>query len=157
MKTKNEYKQVSLTSKVLLIAGISAIVGLAGCQEEGTAEKAGKKIDQQTEDAKQKINQETEKAGEKLDKAKESVSDSAEKAGEYISDSVITAKVKAVILGDSMLRASHIDVTTVNGVVMLSGTVDSEQSLGRAMELASSQKDVKSVEPKLVVVEPSTK
>jgi len=208
MKTKNGYKQIGLTSKVLMIAGLSAVIGLAGCQEEGPAEKAGKKIDraaekaelqveqaterasekieaakesmnekiddsakstqgtlekagekldQQTEEAKQKIDQETEKAGKKLDNAKESVSNSAEKTGEYISDSVITAKVKAAIFGDSILRASHIDVTTVNGVVKLSGTVDSEQSLGRAMELAGDQKDVKSVETNLVVVEPSSK
>lgn len=207
MKTKNGFKQISLTSKVLMIAGISAVIGLAGCQEEGPAEKAGKKIDrvaekaelqvdqatekanekieaakqsmnekfndsiistqgtlenagqkidQKTEDAKQKIDQETEKAGKKIDDAKESVSNSAEKAGEYISDSVITAKVKTAIIGDSILRASHIDVTTVNGVVKLSGTVDSEQSLGRALEVAGSQKDVKSVETKLIVVEPST-
>jgi len=205
MKTKNGYKQISLSIKVLMIASLSAVIGLAGCQEEGTAEKAGKKIDRaaekaelqvdqatekasekieaakqslnekfdnsadstkgtlekagqkidhQTEEAKQKIDQETEKAGKKLDNARESVSDSAEKAGEYISDSVITAKVKAAIFGDSILRASHIDVTTVNGVVKLSGTVDSEQSIGRAMELASSQKDVKSVETNLVVVRP---
>ena len=91
-----------------------------------------------------------------MEDAKDSVSNSAEQAGDYISDSVITAKVKAVILGDSILRASHIDVTTTNGVVKLSGTVDSEQSLGRAMELAGEQKDVKSVETTVVVVEPST-
>jgi hyperosmotically inducible periplasmic protein len=205
MKTKNGYQQTSLSSKVLLIAGLSVVIGLAGCQEEGTAEKAGKKIDraaekaelqvdqaaekasekieaakqsmnekfddsakstketlesagqkidQQTEEAKQKIDQETEKAGKKFENAKESVTDTAEKTGEYISDSVITAKVKTAIFGDSILRSSHIDVTTVNGVVKLSGTVDSEQSLGRAMELAGSQKDVKSVETTLVVVEP---
>ncbi|HEY5141066.1 MAG TPA: BON domain-containing protein [Methylococcales bacterium] len=194
MKTKNGYKQTSLSSKVLLIAGLSMVIGLAGCQEEGTAEQegkkidravekasekieaakqsmnekiddsakstkgtlesAGQKIDQQTEEAKQKIDQETEKAGKKLENAKESVTDSAEKTGEYISDSVITAKVKTAIFGDPVLRTSHIDVTTVNGVVKLSGTVDSEQSLGRAMELAGSQKDVNSVETTLVVVEP---
>ena len=207
MKTKTENKQTSLTSKLFMIAGLSAVIGLAGCQEEGTAEKAGKKIDraaekaelqvdqaaekasekieatkesmnekfdssakstqetlekagqkidQEAEEAKQKIDLETEKAGKKMDNAKESVSKSADKAGEYISDSVITAKVKAAILGDSILRNSHIDVTTVNGVVKLSGTVDSQQSLGRAMEVAGSQKDVKSVETTLVVVEPST-
>jgi hyperosmotically inducible protein len=207
MKTKNGYKHINLPSKVLIIAGLSAVISLAGCQDEGTAEKAGKKIDraaekaelqvdqatekagekieaakqsvtekfddsaksaketlekaeqtsnQQTDQAKQKIGQETEKADKKIENAKESMSESAGKAEEYISDSVITSKVKAIILGDSILQASHIDVTTVNGVVTLTGTVDSEQSLGRAMELAGSQKNVKSVETKLVVVSPST-
>ena len=156
MKTKNGNKQASLTNKLLMIAGLSAVIGLAGCQEEGPAEKAGKKIDRAAEKAERQIDQAAEKANKKIDNAKESAGNSADKAGEYISDSVITAKVKAAILGDSILRNSHIDVTTVNGVVKLSGTVDSEQSLGRAMEVAGSQKDVKSVETTLVVVEPST-
>ena len=156
MNTKNGYQQISLKSKVLIIVGLSAVIGLAGCQEEGPAEKAGKKIDRAAEKAELQVDQATEKAGKKMDDAKDSVSNSADQAGDYISDSVITAKVKAVILGDSILRASHIDVTTTNGVVKLSGTVDSEQSLGRAMELAGEQKDVKSVETTLVVVEPST-
>lgn len=137
MKTKSGNKQTSLTSKLLMIAGLSAVIGLAGCQEEGTAERAGKKIDRVAEKAALQADQ------------------GAEKAGEYINDSVITAKVKAAILGDSILRDSHIEVTTVNGVVKLSGTVDSEPSLGRALEVAGSQKDVKSVETTLIVVEPS--
>jgi hyperosmotically inducible protein len=33
----------------------------------------------------------------------------------------------------------------------LSGTVDSEQSIGRAMEVASSQKNLKSVQTELIV------
>jgi len=36
-------------------------------------------------------------------------------------------------------------------VVKLSGKVDSEPSIGRAMEVASSQKHVKSVETDLIV------
>ena len=156
MKTKNGNKQTSLTSKVLMIAGLSAVIGLAGCQEEGPAEKAGKKIDRAAEKAELQVDQAAEKASEKIGNAKESAGNSADKAGEYINDSVITAKVKAAILGESILRASHIDVTTVNGVVKLSGTVDSEQSLGRALELAGEQKEVKSVETTLVVVEPSS-
>ena len=200
MKMKNGYKHISLSSKVLIVAGLSIFIGLAGCQDEGTAEKAGKKIDQAAEKAELQVNQASEKAGEKIEaakqsvtekfddseksakktlekaeqkinrqtdqakqkmgqeteKAKESISESAGKAEEYLSDSVITVKVKAIIMGDSILKASHIDVTTVNGVVTLTGTVDSEQSLGRAMELAGSQKNVKSVETKLVVVSPST-
>jgi len=200
MKTKNGHKHINLPGKVLIIAGLSAVIGLAGCQDEGTAEKAGKKIDRAVEKAQLQVDQATEKAGEKIEaakqsvtekfddsaksaketlekaeqkinqqtdqakqkmgqeteKAKESISESAGKAEEYLSDSVITVKVKAIIMGDSILKASHIDVTTVNGVVTLTGTVDSEQSLGRAMELASSQKNVKSVETKLVVASPST-
>jgi len=42
-------------------------------------------------------------------------------------------------------------VTTDKGVVKLSGTVDSEPSIGRAMEVAGSQKNVKSVQTDLTV------
>ena len=149
MKTTHEYKL--LAGKVLVITCLSAALGLAGCQQEGSAEKAGKKIDQAAENAEQKIEQTTEKAEIKIDAAKESVIDKAQATGEYIDDSVITATVKAAIANDSIFKASHIEVTTVNGVVKLSGTVDSEQVIGRAMEVANSQKNIKSVQTALIV------
>jgi len=151
MKTTNEYKQNILTDRVLVIACLSAVLGLAGCQQEGTAEKAGKKIDRAAENAEQKIEQVTEQANKKIEGVKESVTDKAETSGEYIDDSVITTRVKAAILSDSLLRASHIEVTTVKGVVKLSGTVDSEQNIGRAMEVANGQKNVTSVQNDLIV------
>jgi hyperosmotically inducible protein len=40
-------------------------------------------------------------------------------------DAAITAKVKAEILSDPLLKISQINVTTVNGMVKLSGLVDS--------------------------------
>lgn len=49
-----------------------------------------------------------------------------------------------------MLNVSQIEVTTTNGVVRLSGTVNSQQSIDRAMEIARSVKDVKSVDTALV-------
>ncbi len=198
MKTTNEYKQNISADRVLVIACLSAVLALAGCQQEGTAEKAGQKIDRAAENAEQKIeratekaevkieaakesldqkaekageyidestdtskralekageklDQATQKAGEKIEGAQESVIDKAETAGEYIDDAVITTKVKAAILEDPLLDASNIEVTTVKGIVKLSGTVDSEQSVGRAIEVASSQKDVKSVQTELIV------
>lgn len=140
MKTINENRQQSLADRVLVVICLSATLGLAGCQQDGTAEKAGKKIDQATE-----------KAGQEFEGVKKSVTDKAETAGEYIDDSVITTTVKTAILNDLLLNASHIDVTTVKGVVKLSGTVDSEPSIGRALEVANSQKQVKSVEINLTV------
>lgn len=140
-----------LADRVLVITCLSAALGLAGCQQEGSAEKAGKKIDRAAEKAEQKIEQTTEKAEKKIEAVKESVTEKTETAGEYIDDSVITTKVKAAILNDPLLNVSHIEVTTDKGIVKLSGTVDSEQSIGRAMEVASSQKNVKSVITDLAV------
>jgi hyperosmotically inducible protein len=115
------------------------VFGLAGCQKEGTAEKAGQKIDKATESA-----------GKKVEKVGEAVVEKVEKTGEYMEDSAITAKIKAEILSDPLLKVSQINVTTTNGVVKLSGKVDSQQSIDRAMEIARSVKDVKSVENGLV-------
>lgn len=210
MKTINDYKQKNSADRALVIACLSAILGLAGCQQEETAEKTAQKIDQATENAEQKINQATENANQNLDAARESLEQKADRAkesidkstdaskeelekaaqkidraaedakqkigqaadkaenalevakesvidktarnGEYIDDSiVITMNVKSAILNDPLLKASQIEVATVNGVVTLSGTVDSEQSIGRALEIANSQKNVKSVETYLIV------
>ncbi|MDO9140584.1 MAG: BON domain-containing protein [Methylobacter sp.] len=202
MKTTHEYKQHISTDKLLVISCLSVALGLAGCQQEGSAEKAGQKIDRAAEKAERKIDrattkaeqkieaakesldqkaetageyidgsvdaskgtleqagkkldQATEKAAEKIEGAKELVIDKAETAGEYIDDSVITTQVKAAILNDPMLNASHIEVSTVKGVVTLSGTVDSEASIGRALELANSQKNVESVQSNLIVNAPT--
>jgi len=118
---------------------LAFVIGLTGCQQEGTAEKAGQKIDHAAESA-----------GKKIEKAGEAVVEKAEKAGEYMDHSAITAKIKAEILSDPLLKVSQISVITTNGVVRLSGTVDSQQSIDRAMEIARSVKNVKSVENELV-------
>lgn len=198
MKTTNEYMQKISANRVLVISCLSTVLTLAGCQQEGSAEKAGQKMDRAAEKAEQKIEQATEKADQKIEAAKESLGEKADKAGEYIDkstdaskealekagdkfdeatekteeklegakesviqksetageyidDSVITTKVKTAILGSSWLSASTIDVTTTKGIVVLSGTVDTEQNIARAIELARSQENVKAVETNLIV------
>jgi len=68
-----------------------------------------------------------------------------------IDDSGITAKVKAAILDEPGLKTLQIAVTTVNGVVTLSGSVDSRSNSDRAEALASAVAGVKAVENRLVV------
>jgi hyperosmotically inducible protein len=140
MKAKEQYKLMSLSDGVFFSVFLSAILGLAGCQREGTDEKAGQKIDQAVENA-----------GKKLEGTGESLGGKAEKAGEYLDDSVITAKIKAEILSDPLLNSPQINVTTTNGVVKLSGVVDSQQSIDRAMEIARGSQNVKSVDNSLAV------
>ena len=140
------------THRGFFIVIIMAFVfGFAGCQQDGTAEKAGKKIDQATEKAGKNIDQATEKAGKKIEEVGEAINAKAEKAGEIMDDSAITAKIKAEILSDPLLKVSQINVTTTNNVVMLSGAVDSQQSIDRAMEIVHSIKNVKSIENNLTV------
>jgi hyperosmotically inducible protein len=140
MKTKEHYQSMSLSVGVFLIAFWGAVFGLASCQQEGTAEKAGQKIDQAAEST-----------GKKLQDAKESLGEKTEKAEGYLDDSAITAKIKAEILSDPLLKSSQITVTTINGVVKLGGIVESKQSIDRAMEIARSIQNVKSVDNSLAV------
>lgn len=151
MKMIRQYKPKILADSVLVITCLFAVLVLAGCEQEGPAEKTGEKIDQAAESTKQTIEQTTEKAGQQMEAAKESVTEKAETAGTYLDDSVITMKVKTAIFNDPSLKASQIEVTTVDGVVKLSGTVDSEQSIDKAVELAKSQENVKSVQTDLTV------
>lgn len=187
MKTTNAYLPKFLARSILTTAYLSAVLGFAGCQQQGSAEKAGQKIDNAAENVSQKIGtvnksikqkadqaeahideaaddskdalekagqqigQATENVGKELEDAKEIVIDKAETTGEYIDDSVITTKIKVAILNDPSLSASHIEVTTAKGVVKLSGTVDNEQSISRAVAVANAQKDVKAVQTELLV------
>ena len=114
---------MSLSQRIFFIVfSLAFALGFAGCQQEGPAEEA-----------------------------KEVLGEKAKRADEYIGDAVITAKIKAEILSDPLLKVSQINVTTVNGVVKLSGLVDSQQSSDRAIEIAHSVKNVRSVENGLIV------
>jgi hypothetical protein len=71
--------------------------------------------------------------------------------GEYVDDSVITTKVKAAIFNEPTLKTLQINVETRNGVVQLSGFVDSAQAVNKAREVARSVKGVVSVKNDLIV------
>jgi len=68
-----------------------------------------------------------------------------ESTGEYVDDSYITTKVKAAILNEPGLKSSEINVETFKGEVQLSGFVNSQSDISRAIEVARSVKGVKSV------------
>ena len=143
MKTSN--KQHSSVRATFLIASLCVVVvSLIGCQQEKSAEKTGQEIDRSLENAGKKIGQLAEQAGQKLDKAGESIS-------HYIDDSAITAKVKAAIIDDPLLKATEIKVTTENGAVRLSGTLDSQEKINRAIEVAKNQENVQSVQNNLTL------
>jgi hyperosmotically inducible protein len=86
-----------------------------------------------------------------MEGAGEAIGEKAEKVGEYMDDAAITAKIKAEILSDPLLKVAEINVTTTDGVVKLSGVVDSRQSIDRALEIVRSIRNLKSVENGLTV------
>lgn len=126
-------------SGLFMVLFLGFILGLSGCQQEGTGEKTGQKIDAAAEST-----------GQKLKETGEAISDKAEEAGDYMEDAAITAKIKAKIMSDPLLNMFKIKVTTTDGVVKLSGTLDSQEGIDRALEIARSLEDVKSVDNALV-------
>jgi osmotically-inducible protein OsmY len=74
-----------------------------------------------------------------------------EGAGEYVDDSVITTKVKSLLAADDFLKSFQIGVETYKGIVQLSGFVDSQKAVDKAVEITRSVKGVGSVKNNLIV------
>lgn len=68
-----------------------------------------------------------------------------EGTGEYVDDTVITTKVKAAIFNEPTLKSTEINVETFKGVVQLSGFVNSQADIDKAVSLTRSVKGVVSV------------
>ena len=65
--------------------------------------------------------------------------------GEYIDDSAITTKVKAALFNEPTLKASQINVETFKGEVQLSGFVESQTAIDKAVAVTKNVKGVTSV------------
>ena len=74
-----------------------------------------------------------------------------ESTGEYVDDSVITTKVKALLAGDDFLKSFQIGVETYKGEVQLSGFVDSQSTVNKAVEITRSVKGVRTIKNNLIV------
>ncbi|MHB1176671.1 MAG: BON domain-containing protein [Sulfuriferula sp.] len=68
-----------------------------------------------------------------------------ESTGGYIDDSVITTKVKAAIFKEPTLKSTEINVETFKGVVQLSGFVNSQADISKAVEVTRKVDGVRSV------------
>ena len=87
-----------------------------------------------------------------------SVSDKLTVAGEksasrkgYAGDTAITSEVKAKLLADDIVPSRKVTVETSNGVVHLSGTLESSKQVDRAADIAKAVTGVKSVKNDLKV------
>ncbi|EJZ2267448.1 molecular chaperone OsmY [Escherichia albertii] len=63
----------------------------------------------------------------------------------YAGDTAITSEIKAKLLADDTVPSRHVNVETTDGVVLLSGTVDSQAQSDRAESIAKAVDGVKSV------------
>jgi len=112
--------------------GVVSVDNRLKLKEPGTAEEPG--------------------AGETaMDKAREVAADT----GDYITDSWITTKVKSTLIWSSGVSGRDISVTTDDGVVALSGKIDSEAERELAVELAQELRGVKSVDASGLAVSPA--
>lgn len=74
-----------------------------------------------------------------------------ESTGQYVDDSVITTKVKSLLAADDFLKSFQIGVETYKGEVQLSGFVNSQNAVNKAVEITRSVNGVRSVKNNLIV------
>ncbi len=77
-----------------------------------------------------------------------------ETTGQYVDDATITTKVKDAFIADPKVSAMQVNVETMQGVVQLSGFVDSPAIEQRAVDLAHQVRGVKSVQDDITVRAP---
>jgi hyperosmotically inducible protein len=116
---------------------------------EGVVTLSGRVDDRVTHDEAIKLARNTDGVTRVIDRIE--VNATSATVGEKIDDAAITAKVKAKITADDMLNPFNIDVDTNDGVVTLSGRVQTADAKNRAGELARGTDGVKSVHNDLKV------
>jgi len=140
---KHSFKETSNMNHLHKVSWITAAVLAtalaAGCdRNKPSSETAGQRLDRTTE-----------RAGEKMDQAAADAKLKAGQAKDTVDDAAITAKVKTAMIAEPGLKAMKINVDTAHGVVTLTGTVETPQSLERATQVAQSVDGVKSVDNRL--------
>ncbi len=76
----------------------------------------------------------------------------ADSAGTVVKDSAVTVAIKAKLAAENISSLANIHVDTdKDGVVKLSGTVDSRAQADRAVEIARATDNVRSVHSDLLV------
>ena len=80
-----------------------------------------------------------------------SVQASSRTAGEVVDDGMLTAKVKAALIADPTVKAHEVNVETREGIVQLSGFVDSNEARSTANDVARRIAGVKDVQNDLQV------
>lgn len=74
-----------------------------------------------------------------------------ESAGQYVDDATITAKIKQAFITAPKVNSAEVNVETMQGVVQLSGFVDSKEADQQAVQLAEEVHGVKSVKDDIII------
>ena len=89
--------------------------------------------------------------GVKAVENKMSLKGAATTAGDQVDDGVITAKVKSALLADASIKSLDIAVVTRKGEVQLSGFVNNQAQIDRAIEVARGIANVRGVNNEMSV------
>jgi len=65
--------------------------------------------------------------------------------GNKVDDGIVTARVKAALLNDTSIKSRDIAVVTRQGEVQLSGFVDNQGQIDKALQIAKATEDVRTV------------
>jgi hyperosmotically inducible protein len=133
-----------LPKLVLAATAIFALVVITACNRNSSPQLADNNRDQTVAAVDQK-----------MDQAKTTMQQQADKVGTVVNDTAITAKVKTAIIDEPGLKSMQINVNTENGIVTLTGTIDTPQKMDRALQIAQAVEGVKSVNNQLYVKTPS--
>ena len=123
-KTKEKLKEAAENAKPAAEHAGEKLKELGAKAVEG-AKDLGDKAADGARKAGDKIEEGADKAGDKTARGAEKAGEKAEGAGDTLSAAAQTTKVKAALMADKNVDASHIDVDTDGGskTVMLKGTV----------------------------------
>jgi hyperosmotically inducible periplasmic protein len=80
-----------------------------------------------------------------------------EQATAMMDDTTLTANVKAKLMKAPSLKGQTVEVSTMDGVVTLTGEVKTKQAKGTATKIAKAVKGVKSVDNQLTIAKPVKK
>ena len=148
--------------KILFVLIIGVVVGAAAVWFYGTnrgresAQSAGDQIATSTKSARDSVEEKLkvldlrpENIKDQLERTGKVVWKKAGEAGQAIADATADARVTGAIKGKLVasrdLSALNISVNTTSGVVTMSGTVQTEEDIGKAMLLAMQTDGVREV------------
>lgn len=138
------------THRLIYITAATLALGLAaGCEQKTSTEGAANnaRSDRTGQSSERSAQQPTERTESAAAEVQREAGGMADKAG----DTALTAKVKSAIFAEPGLKSMEIDVDTVDGIVTLTGTVDSPQHIESAKQAAQKVDGVKSVNNQLTV------
>ena len=124
---------MKVRNRTAFLAALLAGPLLAGCGDRNPSETAGARMDRNA------------------DRVAAATDRATTKAAVAVEDGAITAKVKAAVFAEPGLKALQIDVDTKDGIVTLSGTVDSAAMKDRASQVTQTVSGVRSVVDNLVI------